>query len=112
MHLHTFSVLTVLIFQEILDEIVDIDLVLNFKCADNCFMKKRSGGDICSHCGQLFNVSSPVSREHNLSLGSSTWHAQPQHPSVIGPENSRMEKMRAYAEQVFSAWPDLLNLYS
>uniref|UniRef100_M8CMH1 adenylate kinase n=1 Tax=Aegilops tauschii TaxID=37682 RepID=M8CMH1_AEGTA len=84
---------------EILDEIVDIDLVLNFKCADNCFMKKRSGGDICSHCGQHFGVSSPVSRERNLSLGSSTWPAQAQHASVIGLENPRMEKMRAYAEQ-------------
>ena len=84
---------------EILDEIVDIDLVLNFKCADNCFMKKRSGGDICSHCGQHFGVSSLVSRERNLSLGSSTWPAQAQHASVIGLENPRMEKLRAYAEQ-------------
>uniref|UniRef100_A0ACD6AJ14 Uncharacterized protein n=1 Tax=Avena sativa TaxID=4498 RepID=A0ACD6AJ14_AVESA len=86
---------------EILDEIVDIDLVLNFKCADNCFMKKRSGGDICTHCGQLFDASNPVSRERNLSFGSSTWHsqAQPSAMPIIGLENSRMEKMRAYAEQ-------------
>jgi hypothetical protein len=97
----TCSVLTSLIFQEILDEIVDIDLVLNFKCADNCFMKRRSGGDICTHCGQLFDASSPVSRERNLSLGSPSWHGQAQPASIIGLENPRMEKMRAYAEQVF-----------
>ncbi|XP_047073724.1 probable adenylate kinase 7, mitochondrial [Lolium rigidum] len=84
---------------EILDEIVDIDLVLNFKCADNCFMKRRSGGDICTHCGQLFDASSTVSRERNLSLGSPTWHAQAQPASIVGLENPRMEKMRAYAEQ-------------
>lgn len=75
-------------------------------------MKKRSGGDICSHCGQHFGVSSPVSRERNLSLGSSAWPAQAQHASVIGLENPRMEKMRAYAEQVFSSWPIFfLNMY-
>ena len=99
----TSRFLTRLIFQEILDEIVDIDLVLNFKCADNCFMKKWSGGDICSHCGQLFDVNSPVSRERNFSLGSSTWHGQAQQAAmpIIGLENSRLEKMRAYAKQVF-----------
>ncbi|VAI76276.1 unnamed protein product [Triticum turgidum subsp. durum] len=46
-----------------------------------------------------FGVSSLVSRERNLSLGSSTWPAQAQHASVIGLENPRMEKLRAYAEQ-------------
>jgi adenylate kinase len=105
--LDTFSIVTCIIFQEILDEIVDIDLVLNFKCADNCFMKKRCGGDICTHCGQLFDVSS--SRERNLSLRSPTWHPQAQPAALMGLDNSRMEKMRAYAEQVFSASPTLLN---
>ena len=90
------------VFQEILDEIVDIDLVLNFKCADNCFMKKRSGGDICSHCGQLFDVRNAASMDHNLSLGSGIWHAQAKPAAIAGLENSRMEKMRAYAEQVLS----------
>ncbi|KAE8785572.1 Adenylate kinase, chloroplastic [Hordeum vulgare] len=56
-------------------------------------------GDICSHCGQRFDVSNLVSRERNLSLGSSTWHAQAKHASAVGLENPRMEKMRAYAEQ-------------
>lgn len=78
---------------EILDEIVDIDLVLNFKCADNCFMKKRYGGDICSHCGQLFDVSNPASMERNF------WHAQAQPAAIMGLENARMEKMRSYAKQ-------------
>uniref|UniRef100_A0A0E0LQQ3 adenylate kinase n=1 Tax=Oryza punctata TaxID=4537 RepID=A0A0E0LQQ3_ORYPU len=84
---------------EILDEIVDIDLVLNFKCADNCFMKRRFGGDICPHCGQLFDVSKTVSTDRNPSLGSCAWPSQVQHAAVLGLEDSRMEKMRAYAEQ-------------
>uniref|UniRef100_A0A0D9X3X2 adenylate kinase n=1 Tax=Leersia perrieri TaxID=77586 RepID=A0A0D9X3X2_9ORYZ len=84
---------------EILDEIVDIDLVLNFKCADNCFMKRRFGGDICPHCGQLFDVSKTASTDRNPSLGSCTWPSQVQHAAVLGLEASRMEKMRTYAEQ-------------
>lgn len=84
---------------EILDEIVDIDLVLNFKCADNCFMKRRFGGDICPHCGQLFDFSKTASSDRNPSLGSCTWPSQVQHAAVLGLEDSRMEKMRAYAEQ-------------
>uniref|UniRef100_J3MPX1 adenylate kinase n=2 Tax=Oryza brachyantha TaxID=4533 RepID=J3MPX1_ORYBR len=84
---------------EILDEIVDIDLVLNFKCADNCLMKRRFGGDICPHCGQLFDVSRTASTDCNPSLGSCTWPSQVQHAAVLGLEDSRMERMRAYAEQ-------------
>ncbi|KAL5221017.1 hypothetical protein ABZP36_025730 [Zizania latifolia] len=84
---------------EILDEIVDIDLVLNFKCADNCFMKKRCGGDVCSHCGQLFDTSNAVSTGLNPNLGSCRWPSQVQHAAVVGLEDSRMEKMHAYAEQ-------------
>ncbi|KAG8086678.1 hypothetical protein GUJ93_ZPchr0010g10625 [Zizania palustris] len=84
---------------EILDEIVDIDLVLNFKCADNCFMKKRFGGDVCSHCGQPFDISSTASTGRKPNLGSYTWPCQVQHAAVVGLEESRMEKLRAYAEQ-------------
>ncbi|KAF8712729.1 hypothetical protein HU200_010197 [Digitaria exilis] len=84
---------------EILDEIVDIDLVLNFKCADNCFMKKRSRGDICSHCGQLFDVSNSSSLNRNPSVGSYTWHSQVEPASILGLEDSRLERMRTYAKQ-------------
>ncbi|EES13280.1 hypothetical protein BDA96_07G023700 [Sorghum bicolor] len=84
---------------EILDEIVDVDLVLNFKCADDCFMKKRSRGDICSHCGQLFDVSNSASMNCSPSLGSYTWHSQVEPAGVVGLEASRMERMRTYAKQ-------------
>ncbi|KAL6857179.1 hypothetical protein ACP4OV_018561 [Aristida adscensionis] len=83
---------------EILDEIVDIDLVLNFKCADDCFMKKRSR-DICSHCGQLFDASNLASTNCNPCVGSFTWHSQISAAGVVGLEESRMEKMRNYAKQ-------------
>ncbi|KAG2576399.1 probable adenylate kinase 7, mitochondrial [Panicum virgatum] len=84
---------------EILDEIVDIDLVLNFKCADDCFMKKRSRGDICSHCGQLFDVSKSASMNCSPCVGSYTWHSQIEPASVLGLEDSRLERMRTYAKQ-------------
>ncbi|KAL6658795.1 hypothetical protein ACP70R_002835 [Stipagrostis hirtigluma subsp. patula] len=84
---------------EILDEIVDIDLVLNFKCADDCFMKKRSRGDICSHCGQLFDASNSASTNCNPCVGSYTWHSQVAPAGVVGLEESRMERMRTYAKQ-------------
>lgn len=87
-------------FQEILDEIVDIDLVLNFKCADDCFMKKRSRGDICSHCGQLFDVSKSASMNCSPCVESYTWHSQIEPASVLGLEDSRLERMRTYAKQV------------
>lgn len=84
---------------EILDEIVDVDLVLNFKCADGCFMKKQSRGNICAHCGQLFDVSNSASTNCSPSLGSYTWHSQVEPAGVLGLEASRMERMRTYAEQ-------------
>jgi hypothetical protein len=87
-------------FQEILDEIVDIDLVLNFKCADDCFMKKWSRGDICSHCGQLFDISKSASTNCSPCVGSYTWHSQVEPASVLGLEDSRLERMRTYAKQV------------
>lgn len=86
--------------QEILDEIVDVDLVLNFKCADNCFMKKRSRGDICPHCGQLFDVSNSASTNCSPCVGSYTWHSQVEPASVLGLADSRLERMRTYAKQV------------
>lgn len=84
---------------EILDEIVDVDLVLNFKCADDCFMKKRSMGDICSHCGQLFDVSNSASTNCSPTIGSYTWHSQVEPAGVLGVKDSRMERMRTYAKQ-------------
>ncbi|WVZ95339.1 hypothetical protein U9M48_041120 [Paspalum notatum var. saurae] len=84
---------------EILDEIVDVDLVLNFKCADDCFMKKRSRGDICSHCGQLFDVRNSASTNCSPYLGSYTWNSQVEPAGVLGLEASRMERMRNYAKQ-------------
>ncbi|ERN06911.1 probable adenylate kinase 7, mitochondrial [Amborella trichopoda] len=42
---------------EILDHNADIDLVVNFKCAEECLVKKHLGSSFCSHCGKSFNKS-------------------------------------------------------
>ncbi|GJN39800.1 hypothetical protein PR202_gb28942 [Eleusine coracana subsp. coracana] len=84
---------------EILDEIVDIDLVLNFKCADDCLMKKQSRSDVCSHCGQLFDTSNSASANCKPFLGSYQWHSQAESAGVVGLGDSRMEKLRTYAKQ-------------
>jgi hypothetical protein len=88
------------VLQEILDEIVDIDLVLNFKCADDCLMKKQSRSDVCSHCGQLFDASNSAYANCKPFLGNYSWHSQAEPSGVFGLGDSRMEKLRAYAKQV------------
>jgi hypothetical protein len=86
--------------QEILDEIVDIDLVLNFKCADGCLMKKQSRSDVCSHCGQLFAASNSASANCKPFLGSFPWHSEAEPSGIFGLGGSRMEKLRTFAKQV------------
>ncbi|XP_010248939.1 PREDICTED: probable adenylate kinase 7, mitochondrial [Nelumbo nucifera] len=72
---------------EILDQIADIDLVVNFKCSEDCLVKKHLGSGICSHCRE--------SSLHESGLGSTSILK----PSSPDTEDVRKEKLRIHAEQ-------------
>lgn len=67
------------LLQEILDQIADIDLVVNFKCTEECLVKNHLESRNCSH-----------GRDNA------------QKSSFADAENVWKEKLRIYAEQVFS----------
>ncbi|XP_077229100.1 P-loop containing nucleoside triphosphate hydrolases superfamily protein isoform X2 [Tasmannia lanceolata] len=80
--------------QEVLDQIADIDLVVNFKCGEECFVKKHPGSGICSHCGESFNMSTSESS----GLNPYSHHSQLK-SSATFLEDAREEKVRIYSEQ-------------
>ncbi|XP_077229099.1 P-loop containing nucleoside triphosphate hydrolases superfamily protein isoform X1 [Tasmannia lanceolata] len=79
---------------EVLDQIADIDLVVNFKCGEECFVKKHPGSGICSHCGESFNMSTSESS----GLNPYSHHSQLK-SSATFLEDAREEKVRIYSEQ-------------
>ncbi|KAL5991086.1 hypothetical protein ACLOJK_011992 [Asimina triloba] len=83
--------------QEILDQIADIDLVVNFKCNKDCLLKKHLGSGICACCGKSSNMSSPESA--SLPLCSTKLAQHTQLNSCAVAEDAWNEKLRIYAEQ-------------
>ncbi|KAK9090158.1 hypothetical protein Sjap_023335 [Stephania japonica] len=77
---------------EILDQIADIDLVVNFKCTEDCLMNKQFGGVLCSHCKETLGVGKWSSSNLPLQLQQS-----PLKPANKG--NAQMEKLKIYTEQ-------------
>ncbi|OVA17539.1 Adenylate kinase [Macleaya cordata] len=77
---------------EILDQIADIDLVVNFKCMEECLLKKHLGSGICSHCQESIGMGSSISTSLNL---------QQQHTQLNSSQDddTQMEKLRIYSEQ-------------
>ncbi|KAJ3681147.1 hypothetical protein LUZ60_015636 [Juncus effusus] len=87
---------------EILDQIADIDLVVNFKSKDENVIKQKLRGQsaICSHCGKPFNMTQPESNGSNPCLDSRTSHGLVRSKSVLGLDNNTyLNKMHAYFEQ-------------
>ncbi|KAF8378117.1 hypothetical protein HHK36_029454 [Tetracentron sinense] len=71
---------------EILDQIADIDLVVNFKYTEECLVKKHLGSGICSHCRESLSMGNSIT---TCLLKSST----------TDTEGANQEKLRIYAEQ-------------
>lgn len=94
------SYIYIFCLQEILDQIADIDLVVNFKCVEDSLVKKDFGSRICSHCGKLFDASNSESTSLNPCLATRTRHSLLKPSSAISKEGSHMEKFCSYAEQV------------
>lgn len=57
------------LFQEILDGVTDIDLVLNLKLREDVIVAKCLGRRICSECGNNFNVAEIDVKGENGSPG-------------------------------------------
>ncbi|XP_072970997.1 probable adenylate kinase 7, mitochondrial [Typha angustifolia] len=84
---------------EILDQIAEIDLVVNFKCMDDCLVNPRFKTDICSHCGRTFNATSSESTSLNPCLATRTRHALLKPSAAVDLDDGHVEKLRAYSEQ-------------
>jgi hypothetical protein len=89
-------------YQEMLDQMVDVDLVVNFKSKDETIINKQIRGEVetCSHCGRPFSMSQPESSRNNPCLATRTRHAQVQSHAVVGLEGRRLEKVHFQHEQV------------
>ncbi|KAJ4959789.1 hypothetical protein NE237_019699 [Protea cynaroides] len=71
---------------EILDQIADIDLVVNFRCSEDCLVKKHLGSRICAQCHE----STPV-RKAGMSLMKTS--------SAGGAGDAQKDKLQIYEEQ-------------
>ncbi|WOL04430.1 hypothetical protein Cni_G13151 [Canna indica] len=85
---------------EILDQIADIDLVVNLKCAEDCLIKKSFGTDICSHCGKAFDVCNSESTNVNPCLTIRTRHAELRSSAAVDRKTHHIEKLHVYSEQI------------
>lgn len=79
---------------EILEQVADIDLVLNFKCKEGCFLKNHSGSHTCSTCQDILSVGNS-----KLSLNLHTKDNQTE-SSAVDAERAWKEKHRIYSEQM------------
>ncbi|KAA8548220.1 hypothetical protein F0562_004519 [Nyssa sinensis] len=77
---------------EILDQIADIDLVVNFKCTE-CLMTKQLGSAVYSPCQEFLSMDKS---RLNLNLHS---HYDQMKSSRAEKEGGWKEKLRMYAEQ-------------
>ncbi|KAK2991211.1 hypothetical protein RJ640_028109 [Escallonia rubra] len=76
---------------EILDQIADVDLVLNFKCTEDCLVKRHLGNHACSSCQDFLSTDSS-----GLNLNPQS-QAEPMKPS--GADAVWKEKLKIFAEQ-------------
>ncbi|KAJ6808574.1 putative adenylate kinase 7, mitochondrial [Iris pallida] len=83
---------------EILDQIADIDLVVNFKSVEDCLVKKHFGSHICAHCGKSFYSSDSESTSQNPCLATRTRHTLLKSSAATDTKVS-MEKFHIYTEQ-------------
>ncbi|KAF9595362.1 hypothetical protein IFM89_000280 [Coptis chinensis] len=77
---------------EILDEIADIDLVVNFKCTEECLVKKHLGSSICSYCQDSLSMRKSGPTGLN-------WPLHQTQLESLNAEDAKKEKLRIYAEQ-------------
>ncbi|KAG0494052.1 hypothetical protein HPP92_005046 [Vanilla planifolia] len=84
---------------EILDQITDIDLVVNFKSAEDCLIKKHFANEICTHCGEPFDMFNSHSKFLNpyLATGANSCKLHTSMKAKI--DKSRLEKLQMYFEQ-------------
>ena len=95
------------LFQEILDEVTDIDLVINLKLPESVLLEKCLGRRICSECGKNFNVASINFKSENGRPGISMAPLPPP-PQCVSNLITRSddteavvkERLRVYNEQV------------
>ncbi|XP_059669991.1 probable adenylate kinase 7, mitochondrial [Cornus florida] len=78
---------------EILDQIADIDLVVNFKCTEPCLMKKHLDGGIYSPCQEFLSTGN-----YGLKLNLQSKDDQINSSSAAA-EHAWKEQLRKYAEK-------------
>ncbi|XP_057970383.1 probable adenylate kinase 7, mitochondrial isoform X2 [Malania oleifera] len=78
---------------EILDQLAEIDLVVNFKCMEDC-SAKHQGSSIFSHCRDSHGISNPASTSFDMLSQCTQLNC-----SVANTEISLKGKPQAYAKQ-------------
>ncbi|XP_020593067.1 probable adenylate kinase 7, mitochondrial isoform X1 [Phalaenopsis equestris] len=84
---------------ELLDQVADVDLVVNFKSSEDSFVKKHIGNDVCAHCGKIFDIFNSQSTRLNPCLGSSTNHSKLNDSGAFDMEKSCLEKLQMHSIQ-------------
>ncbi|KAG0494101.1 hypothetical protein HPP92_005095 [Vanilla planifolia] len=85
--------------KEILDQITDIDLVVNFKSAEDCLIKKHFANEICTHCGEPFDMLNSHSKFLNPYLATGANSCKLHTSMKVKIDKSRLEKLQMYFEQ-------------
>lgn len=84
---------------EILDQIADIDLVVNFKCPEDCLVKTQYGNDLCAYCGKIYDFFNTQSTRLNPCLQTRTSHSKVNTSVAFDMNKSRLERLQMYSEQ-------------
>ncbi|XP_031480122.1 probable adenylate kinase 7, mitochondrial [Nymphaea colorata] len=81
---------------EILDHMAEIDLVVNFKCTEDCLVKKHLGSCICLRCIASDRSDSVANSQPGIQLSST---CQAKMPANVAKEAALQEKLRVYIEE-------------
>ncbi|CAN6449107.1 unnamed protein product [Victoria cruziana] len=81
---------------EILDHMAEIDLVVNFKCTEDCLVKKHLGSCVCLRCSGSVRSDSGANCQPGIQLSSTS---QAKVPANVAKEAALQEKVRVYIEQ-------------
>lgn len=92
------------LFQEILEEVIDIDLVVNLKLREDVLMEKCLGRRICGQCGKNFNVAS-------INVKGENGHPPITMPPLLPPAHC-MSKLVTRSDDVEEVVKDRLKIYN
>lgn len=101
--LKSFGFCFAIFFQEILEDVIDIELVVNLKLREDILLEKCLGRRLCSECGKNFNVASINVKGENGNPGMTM--------APLLPPPGCMSKLVTRADDVESVVKERLRIY-